>query len=67
MLLFLTAGVAESVDAPDSKSGEGNLVWVRVPPPALKEIPAKGIIFHTYAEASDTLVGGRGSSRAAVH
>ena len=31
---FLTAGVAESVDAPDSKSGEGNLVWVRVPPPA---------------------------------
>src|SRR5919112_1806028 len=34
MLPFLTAGVAESVDAPDSKSGEGNLVWVRVPPPA---------------------------------
>ncbi len=21
-------------DAPDSKSGEGNLVWVRLPPPA---------------------------------
>jgi hypothetical protein len=31
----LHAGVAELVDAPDSKFGEGNLVWVRVPPPAL--------------------------------
>src|ERR671910_194871 len=41
MLPFLTAGVAESVDAPDSKSGEGNLVWVRVPPPAHRKIPAK--------------------------
>jgi hypothetical protein len=28
------AGVVESVDAPDSKSGEGNLVRVRVSPPA---------------------------------
>src|SRR5918998_5817220 len=40
MLPFLTAGVAESVDAPDSKSGEGNLVWVRVPPPAQCKSPA---------------------------
>src|SRR4051812_31765787 len=28
------AEVAELVDAPDSKSGEGDLVWVRVPPSA---------------------------------
>ena len=30
----LEAGVVELADAPDSKSGEGNLVWVRFPPPA---------------------------------
>ena len=30
----LTAGVMKLVDVPDSKSGEGNLVWVRLPPPA---------------------------------
>ncbi|MDX6382242.1 MAG: hypothetical protein QOI57_3266, partial [Rubrobacteraceae bacterium] len=41
----LPAGVAESVDAPDSKSGEGNLVWVRVPPPALVKSPAKRQLF----------------------
>ena len=29
-----TADVAESVDATDLKSVEGNLVWVQVPPPA---------------------------------
>jgi hypothetical protein len=29
------AEVAELADAPDSKSGEGNLVWVQVPPSAL--------------------------------
>ena len=31
------AGVAESVDAPDSKSGSLRGVWVRVPPPALEK------------------------------
>ncbi len=31
---FFYAGVVELVDAPDSKSGEGNLVRVRVSPPA---------------------------------
>src|ERR671913_950621 len=31
----LHAGVAELVDAPDSKSGGRKVVWVRVPPPAL--------------------------------
>ena len=31
------AGVAELADAPDSKSGEGNLMWVRVPPPVLSK------------------------------
>ncbi len=27
------AGVAELVDAPDSKSGGGDIVWVQVPSP----------------------------------
>ena len=34
-ILISSAGVAEPVDAPDSKSGIGNYVWVRVPLPAL--------------------------------
>jgi hypothetical protein len=28
------AGMAELVDAPDSKSGDGDIVWVRFPLPA---------------------------------
>lgn len=37
------AGVAELVDAPDSKSGNGNIVRVRVSPPA----PSK-LSFHFF-------------------
>src|SRR5215210_8697452 len=37
----LHAGVAELVDAPDSKSGGRKVVWVRVPPPAQHKFPAK--------------------------
>ena len=33
------AGVAELVDAPDSKSGYRKVVWVRFPPPAPAHIP----------------------------
>ena len=35
-ILISSAGVAEAVDAPDSKSGSGNRVGVQVSPPAPK-------------------------------
>ena len=44
-LFWSSAEVAELADAPDSKSGEGNLVWVQVPPSALaqmKSFPSAG-------------------------
>ena len=51
------AGVAESVDAPDSKSGEGNLVWVRVPPPAQDKLPAKVQEIENKAKGQDSNAG----------
>ena len=33
MVFALCAGVAELADAPDSKSGDSDIVWVRAPPP----------------------------------
>ena len=33
------AGVMELVDVADSKSAGGDIVWVRVPPPAPKQMP----------------------------
>jgi hypothetical protein len=33
-LISIVAGVVELADAPDSKSGGGNSVWVQLPPPA---------------------------------
>src|SRR5919107_1510537 len=50
MSSFLIAGVAELVDAPDSKSGEGNLVWVRVPPPAPHKSTANVGVFLVYTQ-----------------
>ena len=32
VIIRCNAGVAELVDAPDSKSGDSDIVWVRVPP-----------------------------------
>ena len=40
-------------------------MWVRVPPPALREIPANGYNFYKQREAPDALGGGRGSSSSA--
>lgn len=47
MQLYTLAGVAELVDARDSKSRIGNNVWVRFPPPApeLKKPPQTGEAF----------------------
>jgi hypothetical protein len=36
------AGVVELADAPDSKSGGGNSVWVQLPPPAPNKSVVKG-------------------------
>jgi hypothetical protein len=39
----IPGGVAESADAPDLKSGDREVVWVRVPPPLL----AKNLLQNT--------------------
>ncbi len=45
----LRAGVAELVDAPDSKSGGGDIVWVQVPSPVsirrLKRLFISSLVF----------------------
>ncbi len=43
-IMTACAGVAELVDAPDSKSGGGDTVWVRLPP----SVPALIQYFLTY-------------------
>ena len=40
----LRAGVAEMADAPASKSGAGNSVWVRFPPPAPLLLPLRRFV-----------------------
>ena len=36
-IIFVRAGMSELADEADSKSVDGNIVWVQVPPPALKK------------------------------
>src|SRR5215217_3691833 len=63
----LQAGVAELVDAPDSKSGGRKVVWVRVPPPAQAIFPANEYFFLRTPESPQHRVRGLwqqyGSSR----
>ena len=33
-IIFVRAGMSELADEADSKSVDGNIVWVQVPPPA---------------------------------
>ncbi len=43
------AGVMELADVTDSKSVDGDIVWVRVPPPAPKKEPCEGFLFAWWA------------------
>ena len=47
------AGVAKLAYAADSKSVEGNLMWVQVPPPAQKEL----IMFQVFCNNKPVEVG----------
>ena len=46
-IIFVRAGMSELADEADSKSVGGNIVWVQVPLPALKNVDFKGFI-HPY-------------------
>ena len=48
MLRADNAGVVELADAPDSKSGGGNSVWVQLPPPAPDKSVVKGLVVSNY-------------------
>ena len=43
--MWVNAGVMELVDVADSKSADGNIMWVRVPPPAPKQKHPVGVLF----------------------
>ena len=49
---FTDAGMSELADEADSKSVGGNIVWVQVPLPALKNVDFKGFI-HPYDSMSN--------------
>ena len=40
--------MVELADAPDSKSGGGNSVWVQLPPPAPDKSVVKGLVVSNY-------------------
>lgn len=42
---YIHAGVSELADEADSKSVDGNIVRVQVPPPALKKLLIRGALF----------------------
>src|SRR6516225_11039600 len=46
---LIPAGVAELVDATDSKSVSGNRVWVRFPPPAPDSSPRQSTAVRVYS------------------
>ena len=42
-IIFVRAGMSELADEADSKSVDGNIVWVQVPSPALKKLLFRGV------------------------
>ncbi len=49
----LSAGVMELVDVTDSKSVGGDIVWVRLPPPAPEKALAKASAFSTLEDTGE--------------